>query len=132
MGTMAEDRLGADWRVGMRVLYWSTWQKRPLEGTITGRAWGRSQRLEAIYFLEIDAGFDGPREVVPWDHVTWPPEPSTASTATIDKEVRSIRVLGRHQGRVYVEDADALGRPTRMWIEEGALLESHEQVADAN
>lgn len=119
---MAKIRLGDDWRCGMQVQYWSTWQQRPRVGTITGRAYGRNQRREAIFFLEIDAGHDGPREVVAWDQVTWPDEESTAVIAAIDGKRHPARELGRHHGRAYVEyRPDGAKFAVRVWIDDVAV-----------
>src|SRR5690349_10047101 len=108
---MGDQRLGEDWRRGMRVEFWSTWQKRVLEGVVTGRAYARDQRNAAIYVLEIDCGFEGPSEVVPWDQVTVPVTGTLPVFASIGGTEWAADELARDHGRVYVQFRKLAGGP---------------------
>lgn len=120
---MGEQRLGEDWHCGIRVQYWSTWQKQLLEGVITGRAYGRDDSNRPIYHLEIDAGLAGPREVVAWDRITLPADEPFPILAAIDGEEWAAEELGRHHGRVYVQHRRVPNGPVyRGWVDADDVL----------
>jgi hypothetical protein len=98
---VTEERLGEDWKPGMRVQYWSRLHKRTVEGVIAGRSWGRD-RGTPTYYLEVDPDEGIEPEVLTWNQVTWPEGATHPATVMVRGKKRSAVELGRHHGRVYL------------------------------